>query len=96
MDMAQRLALRLTLPNILEFFPLEEGFTIAQVDPPPSFIGKTRLELHKRYQVNVIAVKEVVPERFVMVPGADFTVKDSDIRVILGKESDLVKIRELK
>lgn len=31
-----------------------------------------------------------------MVPGADFTVKDSDILVILGKESDLTKIKELK
>jgi trk system potassium uptake protein TrkA len=98
MDMAQRLALRLTSPNILDFLPLEEEYTIAQVDPPPSFIGKTlmELELRNRYKVNVIAVKELVPERFVMVPGAGFTVKDSDILIILGKESDLVKIRELK
>lgn len=98
MDMAQRLAMRLTSPNILEFLPLEEEYTIAQIDPPPSFIGKSlmELELRKRYQVNVIAVKELVPERFVMVPGADFTVKDSDILVILVKESDLTKIMELK
>jgi len=98
MDMAQRLALRLTSPNILEFLPLEEEYTIAQVDPPPSFIGKTlmALDLRKRYEVNIIAVKELVPERFIMVPGADFTVKDSDILIILGKESDLAKIRELK
>ena len=98
MDMAQRLALRLTSPNILEFLPLEEEYTIAQVGPPPSFIGKTlmELELRKRYQVNVIAIKELVPERFTMVPNADFTVKDSDILIILGKESDLAKIKELK
>lgn len=98
MDMAQRLALRLTSPNILEFIPLEEEYTIVQIDPPQSFIGKTlmELELRKRYQVNVIAIKELVPERFIMVPDADFKVKDSDILVILGKESDLTKIRELK
>jgi trk system potassium uptake protein TrkA len=98
MDMAQRLALRLTSPNILEFLPLEEEYTIAQVGPPPSFIGKTLMELklRNRYQVNVIAIKELVPERFIMVPNANFTVKDSDILVILGKESDLAKIKELK
>jgi trk system potassium uptake protein len=98
MDMAQRLALRLTSPNIMEFLPLEEDYTIAQVDPPPSFIGKSLMELalRKRYEVNVIAVKERVSERFVMVPGADFTVKENDILVILGKESDLAKIREVK
>jgi trk system potassium uptake protein TrkA len=54
------------------------------------------LELRKRYQVNVIAVKEQFPERFIMVPGADFIVKESDILVTLGKEKNLSKIRELK
>jgi len=98
MDMAHRLAMRLTSPNILDFLPLEEEYTIVQVDPPPSFIGKSlmELELRKRYQVNVIAVKELVPERFFMVPGADFTVKDSDILIILGKKLDLAKIKDLK
>jgi trk system potassium uptake protein TrkA len=97
-DMAHRLALRLTSPNILEFLPLEEEYTIAQVDPPPSFIGKSlkELDLRKRYEVNIIAVKELVPERFVMVPGADFTVKDSDILIMLGKETHLKEIKELK
>ncbi len=98
MDMAQRLALRLTSPNILEFLPLEEDYTIAQVDPPPSFIGKSLkdLNLRKRYEVNVIAVKELVPERFRMVPDADFTIQDSDVLVMLGRDGDLKKIKELK
>jgi len=91
MDMAHRLAMRLASPNILDFLPLAEDYTIVQIDPPPSFIGKSLkdLELRKRYEVNIIAVKELVPERFVMVPGADFTVKDRDILIILGKEKDL-------
>jgi len=54
------------------------------------------LELRKRYHVNVIAVKELVPERFVMLPDPDFSVKDSDILILLGKEADLGKIKELK
>jgi len=98
MDMAHRLAMRLASPNILDFLPLAEDYTIVQIDPPPSFIGKSLkdLELRKRYEVNIIAVKELVPERFVMVPGADFTVKDRDILIILGKEKDLKEIKELK
>lgn len=98
MDMAHRLAMRLTSPNILDFLPLEEDYTIAQVDPPPSFVGKSLLELdlRKRYEINVIAVKEGESERFVMVPGAGFTIKASDVLIVLGKESDLTEIRELK
>jgi trk system potassium uptake protein TrkA len=98
MDMAKRLAMRLTSPNILEFLPLEDEYTIAQVDSPPALIGKSleELELRKHYGVNVVAVKELVSERFIMVPGADFKVKDGDILVILGRESDLTRIKELK
>ena len=97
-DMAHRLALRLTSPNIIDFLPLEEDFTIAQLDPPPSFVGKTlkALGLRNRYEINIIAVKERTPERFVMVPGADFVVKANDILVILGRESDLGKLKAIK
>lgn len=98
MEMAHRLALRLTSPNVLEFLPLEDEYTIIQVDPPPSFIGKSlkELNLRSRYDVYIIAVKELVPEKFVMVPHADFVVKDSDILMMLGKEQDIQKIKELK
>jgi trk system potassium uptake protein TrkA len=77
---------------------LEEDYTLAQIDPPRSFIGQSlkALDLRKRYEINIIAVKELVPERFLMVPGADFVVKDSDILVIIGKTADIEKIKELK
>ena len=98
MDMAYRLAKRLTSPNIMEFLPLGKEYTIAQVDAPPSFIGKSLedLSLRKRYKVNVIAVKEPQEERFEMVPGADLVIEENDVLVLLGKEADLAKIRELK
>jgi len=97
-DMAKRLALQLTSPNILEFLPLEEDYTIAQVAPPAPFIGRSlrELDLRQRYGLNIIAIKELVPERFVMVPTADFVVKDSDLLIMVGKEADLKKIKELK
>jgi trk system potassium uptake protein TrkA len=98
MDMAKRLAVQLTSPNILEFLPLEEEYTIAQVAPPAPFTGQSLrdLDLRQRYGVNIIAIKELVPERFVMVPSADFVVKDSDLLIMIGKETDLKKIKELK
>ncbi len=97
-DMAKRLALQLTSPNILEFLPLEEDYTIAQVAPSTPFVGRSlqELDLRQRYGVNIIAIKELVPERFVMVPTADFVVKDSDLLIMVGKEADLKKIKELK
>jgi trk system potassium uptake protein TrkA len=58
-------------------------------------MGKTIGEIHLRskYHIEVIAVREVLPERLQMVPRADFIIKDSDILVVIGKEKDIQKIK---
>lgn len=98
MAMAVRVARSLSTPNILDFIPLAEDYNLLQVDPPRAFIGKTLKELNLRalYNVYVIAIKELVPENFVLVPPAGFLIKDSDVLMILGKEQDLYKIKELQ
>ena len=97
-DMALRLAQGLSRPNILDFIPLEQDYTIVQVGPPRAFIGKTLkdLELRRRYNVNVIAIKELVPENFILVPAADFVIKDSDILMMIGRDADIRSIKDLK
>ena len=42
--------------------------------------------------IEVIAIREVLPDRLTMVPRADFVIKDSDLLVIIGKETDIQKI----
>jgi len=98
MAMAVRVARGLSTPNILDFIPLAEDYNLLQVDPPRAFIGKTLrdLDLKARYNVFVIAIKELVPENFVLVPPASFLIKDSDVLILLGKEQDISKIKELK
>jgi len=53
-------------------------------------------KLRNRYDVYVIAVKEIVPDRMVLIPSPDFVIKDSDILVIIGKQKDLQKLRGAK
>jgi trk system potassium uptake protein len=98
MAMAVRVARSLSTPNILDFIPLAEDYNLLQIDPPRAFIGKTLrdLNLRAKYNVYVIAIKELVPENFVLVPPAGFVIKDSDVLIILGKEQDISKIKELK
>ena len=97
-DIALRVSRRLSHPNILDFLPLTEEYDMIQVDPPVEFLGKTLkdLNLRAKYNVHVIAIKELVPENLVLVPAADFTIKDSDILVMLGKSQDIKKIKALK
>jgi trk system potassium uptake protein TrkA len=94
-EMANKISKSIISPNILDYIPLSEDYTICEIAPPPSFIGKTIGELHLRskYHVEVIAVKELLPERIRMIPRSDFIIKDSDILIVLGKEEDINKIK---
>lgn len=97
-DMAVRISRGLSRPNILDFIPLSDEFDLVQVGPPRAFIGKNLKELNLRakYNVHIIAIKELVPENFQLVPPADFVVKDSDILIMLGKSEDIRRIKALK
>jgi trk system potassium uptake protein TrkA len=94
-EMADKVAKSLISPNVLDYIPLSEDYTISEVVPPTSFMGKTigELRLRTKYHVEVIAVREMLPDRVRMVPKADFVLKDSDILVVIGKTADVQKIK---
>ena len=96
-DMAVKTALRLSCPNILEYLPLTSGIGIQEIAPPEKFIGKALkdLDLRNKYGIQVLAIKEIIPEKTTFVPLADFVIKDSDILVIMGEEKALEKINSL-
>src|SRR5512136_1834172 len=89
-EMADKVAKSLVSPNVLDYIPLSEDYTVSEIVPPASFMGKTIGELHLRskHHIEVIAVREMVPERLTMVPRADFVLKDSDVLVVIGQEKD--------
>jgi trk system potassium uptake protein len=97
-DMAIRISRSLSRPNFLDFVPLADDYDLVQVGPPREFIGKTLQELNLRakYNVNIIAIKELVPDNFLLVPPAGFVIKDSDILIMLGKSDDIKQIKALK
>lgn len=97
-DTALRVARSLSTPNALDFIPLSRDYELVQVAPPKEFLDKNliQLNLRARYNVQVIAIKELSPENMVMAPPADFVIKSSDLLIILGKSEDINKIKALK
>jgi len=97
-DMAIRVSRSLSRPNVLDFIPLGDEFDLVEVGPPREFIGKSLkdLNLRAKHNVHIIAIQELVPENLVLVPPANFVIKDSDILIMLGKSEDIRKIKGLK
>jgi len=97
-DLAISLAERLHNPNMLDYLPFVEGYSIIESAPPKRFIGKSlrELDIINRYGIQVVAIKEIVPDRVHFIPTADFIVKDSDILILLGPNDSLDKLREIE
>lgn len=62
------------------------------------WVGKTLVEVSLRtnYDVNVIAIRELVPERMTVVIKPDYKIKDSDVLVVLGRQEDIQKLPTAK
>jgi trk system potassium uptake protein len=95
-DLALTAAQRLDNPNVLDYLPFMEGYSIVQLAPPSSFTGKSLIELDliNRLGVQVIAIKELVPENVVLIPTGHFVVKESDVLILLGPDDALVGLQE--
>ncbi len=95
-DMANSLAERLHNPNILDYLPFLEGYSIIELVPPKSFIGQTlkALNLINRYGVQVLAIKRIVPNQLNMIPTGEYVLKNGDILILIGPNDKLDLLRE--
>jgi trk system potassium uptake protein TrkA len=94
-EMANKVARSIISPNVLEYLPISEDYTICELAPPTTFIGKSlaELDLRKKYQLQVIAIRDVLSESLQLVPRANSIIKDSDVLVIIGREEDIAKVK---
>ena len=94
-EMANKVARSIISPNVLEYLPISEDYTIVELAPPTTFIGKSLadLDLRKKYNLQVIAIRDVLTNKMQLVPRASAIIKDSDVLVIIGKEDDIRKIK---
>ena len=92
-DMAIRVARNMSSPNVLEFIPLAEEYSLSETEPPKHFLGKTLidLDLRKKYHLTIIAIKDVLTDQFIPAPPPTYMIKDSDVLIILGKTEDIDK-----
>lgn len=95
-EMALRMAQRLSSRNVLDYLSLSSGFHVVELAPSKKFVGRSlaELDLARKYGVQVLAVKELVPDRTAIAPSASQVIKDSDILVVMGPDEAVRKLRE--
>jgi len=98
-QMAQRVARRLSAPNIYDQIPLADDLTVLEVLAPAPLVGKSLkdLRLRDQYRVNLIAVREpdVRGEWVTIIPRAEFRVRQDHILVIVGLNEDIEEFKSI-
>lgn len=94
-DTATRLAERLTAPNLIEHIPLAPEYSIVEIALPDKFAGKSlkELQLRNKFNLEIIAVKDVLSEKFKLIPSADYKLEPDNVIIVIGKKEDLEKMK---
>jgi trk system potassium uptake protein len=95
-DMAISLAERMNRPNMLDYLPFMEGFSIVELACPEKFIGKSlkELSLTSKYGVQVIAIRDPLETEPKLGNLADYVLQERDVLFIIGPNKVLDKIKD--
>ncbi len=108
-QMAEQVARTLIAPDIIEMINLASGHSLVEMKPRREMLGRKlgELDIRRRYQVNVIAIKKRVPvvdetgssrfeERINDIPGPDDRVENDDVLVVVGPDEEIERLSQGK
>jgi trk system potassium uptake protein TrkA len=102
----QRVAQRLIAPEVLDRIPISSTISVAEMYIPKEFIGKSLkdLDLRKKTNVNVVSIKRIflsvdedgnsIRREDIIFPEPEEVLKESDMMLVVGKNSDIERLQE--
>jgi trk system potassium uptake protein TrkA len=96
-DMAVELAEKLDRigkPNMLDYMPLMEGYSIMEWKCPEKLVGKKLMEanLINKYGVQVIAITDAKSKKLNAIPKAQYEFNNGDVLFLFGPNDALDKM----
>lgn len=90
-QVAEWTAVRYSSDHIFDYLSIEDGYSIAEIDVPIKWIGKTigELDVRKKYKLNVMAVK--IDDKINMQMDNSTQFLGTEKLLVLGKDSDIQK-----
>jgi len=92
-DMADRLAMRYHAGSITEYYMLQGGMALFELPVPEKWVEHSigDLDIRKRYQVTVVAIKR--GEAMLPNPGPAQVLEAGDVLVTLGDSEQVARLR---
>ncbi|MEK7729614.1 MAG: TrkA family potassium uptake protein [candidate division KSB1 bacterium] len=95
-DMAKRIAYTLRRSTLFDYIALAEGYSIVEMAPAQAWIGKSlnQLDFRKKHKAQIILIKDVIGGG-ALIPTGEYTVKDSDLLVIMGRDNEMEELSKI-
>lgn len=96
-DFARQMAKKLTNENVLDYLPLSPEYGIYEIALPDTFSGKklNQLNLRNKYNVNVIAIKDILRDNTIINPEPGYQFRPDTVLYLLGKSDDILNMKAL-
>jgi trk system potassium uptake protein TrkA len=101
-ESAQRWAYKLIAPQIGEKIDFAPGYSLARIEAPDSFDGRTvmDLQLRQKYNVNLVLIKhsdeakarKTEKDALINIPMPDTVIYKGDVLMIAGSDADLARL----
>ena len=82
--------------NYFEAIELSDEYSIVDMLVPSGWVGKTlqQLNVRSKYGISIIGIRGL--EEFNVNPAADYTLHAQDILIVLGHNTEIQRLREIK
>ncbi len=90
-EMGQRLAYRLSHPNVLDRVDLGDNIELAELEVPAQYVGRTLVELdvRRRFDITVVAIHR--GGKIVANPSRDEALQAGEILVVIGSSGAVAR-----
>ncbi len=98
MEMGKKLAQNLLVSNILDYLPISEKYSAAEVRSPRIFWNKKigELKIREKFKVNILEIKKTSAEEKIKqietinyLPYSGDVIEEGDILLVIGEEEDI-------
>ncbi|MEI3338717.1 MAG: TrkA family potassium uptake protein [Eubacterium sp.] len=91
-DIAEKCAVQYSSDSVYDYFEVTDDFSIYEIAPLPSWIGKTIIELdiRNRYHTNIVAIQD--GENIQPMPPANYRFKENEHLMVIGRNEDIQKL----
>lgn len=94
-DIANRLAEKLDMTNMIFNIPIAHDYSIIEVKTPANFVGKSliELDLRNKYGINIIGIRPLISDELQVVPNGQTIIPPDSAMILICKTDEISKLR---